>query len=182
MVCEDQVPSELPAAAERPDAGHGSERPLRQSGFLNGASDTRPEHEASWARQARRGRARFGRGLRRHRASPLPMPSRTRPERLRPGSRPAIMATWTGWRSAPPSAPTRESSGATRAVVMLGMSYAGEGDPLAIARPARQGRDLALCPAPRLSRCHQGQAQERRRPARSAGRRRRQGLSSTPRR
>ena len=35
MVCEDQVETELPAAAERPHARHGSERPLRQSGFLS---------------------------------------------------------------------------------------------------------------------------------------------------
>ena len=36
MVCEDQVETELPAAPERPHSRHGSERPLRQSGFLNG--------------------------------------------------------------------------------------------------------------------------------------------------
>ena len=35
MVCEDQVQTELPAAAERPDSRHGALGPLRRPGLLS---------------------------------------------------------------------------------------------------------------------------------------------------
>ncbi len=52
------------------------------------------------------------------------------------------------------------------AVVMLGLNYGPDSDPLASLAQTRPRHRLGLCPPPRLSRSHQGQAQARRRPLR----------------
>lgn len=121
MVCEDQVETELPAAAERPRAGHGSERPLRQPGFLNAGKLKRAVAE----RALSEGFA----VMRVAGADAIPQA----PERLE---------TWLangyqgemGWMEErrDQRADPRQLWSEVRSVVMLGMNYAGEGDPLAI--------------------------------------------------
>ena len=49
-----------------------------------------------------------------------------------------------------------------RSVIMLGMNYGPDDEPAGAARPARPGGDLRLCAQPRLSRRHQGQAEDAR--------------------
>ena len=69
-----------------------------------------------------------------------------------------------------------------RSVVLFGMNYGPEDDPRSILdRPDRR-RHLRLCPQPRLSRCHQGQAEGGRRRALPRGRARTSRSSSIPRR
>ena len=62
------------------------------------------------------------------------------------------------------------------AVVMLGLNYGPDADPLATLAATRPRHHLGLCPPPRLSRSHQGQAQAHRRPLRRSRAVRRQGL------
>ncbi|MDP3407463.1 tRNA epoxyqueuosine(34) reductase QueG [Bosea sp. (in: a-proteobacteria)] len=121
MVCEDQVEAELPAAAERPDAGHGAERPLRQSGLL----------KTERLKQAVIGRA-LSEGFSVARvASVDAIPDA-----------PARLAAWLaqdhhgemGWmeeRTAQRADP-RQLWAEAKSVVMLGMSYAPDSDPLAM--------------------------------------------------
>ncbi|MGO4674259.1 tRNA epoxyqueuosine(34) reductase QueG [Bosea sp. 2YAB26] len=121
MVREDQIPAELPAAVERPGAGHGAERPLRQSGLLNGEKLKRAVLERASAEGFVVARI----------ASASAIPEA--PERLS-----AWLAAghhgdmdWLTERRDERADPRRLWS-EVRSVVMLGVSYAGEGDPLAI--------------------------------------------------
>ena len=54
-----------------------------------------------------------------------------------------------------------------RSIIMLGLNYGPDSDPLALLDAARSRLDLGLCAQPRLSRHHQGQAQGAGRPARA---------------
>ena len=63
-----------------------------------------------------------------------------------------------------------------RSIVMLGMNYGPDSDPLRRARQPGSRRDLGLCAEPRLSRRHQGQAQGTGRQDRRQERRRRESV------
>ncbi|WP_186418260.1 tRNA epoxyqueuosine(34) reductase QueG [Bosea sp. CS1GBMeth4] len=121
MVCEDQVQTELPAAAERPDPRDGALGPLRRPGLLSGA-----KLKAAIAARAQ------AEGFSAMRVAPVD----AIPEA------PARLAgwldaghhgdmTWLTQRTAERADPAALWP-AARSVVMLGMSYAGEGDPLAV--------------------------------------------------
>ena len=132
MVCEDQVETELPAAAERPRAGHGSERPLRQSGFLKAEKLKRAIAE----RALTEGFA----VMRVAGADAIPQA----PERLEAWLANGYQGEmgWMAERQAQRADP-RQLWSEVRSVVMLGMNYAGEGDPLAmLAQPDKAAISL----------------------------------------
>lgn len=132
MVCEDQVETELPAAAERPRAGHGSERPLRQSGFLKAEKLKRAVAE----RALTEGFA----VMRVAGADAIPQA----PERLEAWLANGYQGEmgWMAERQAQRADP-RQLWSEVRSVVMLGMNYAGEGDPLAmLAQPDKAAISL----------------------------------------
>ncbi|WP_404979051.1 tRNA epoxyqueuosine(34) reductase QueG [Bosea sp. BE125] len=121
MVCEDQVPPELPAAAGRPDSGHGSERALRQSGFLKGERLKRAVVE--------RARAEGFAVIRIASTEAVPQVPARLQAWLDAGHHGEM--SWMAERVAERAAPRKLWSEARR-VVMLGMSYAPDSDPLAI--------------------------------------------------
>lgn len=132
MVCEDQVETELPAAPERPRAGHGSERPLRQSGFLKAETLKRAVAERALAEG-------FA-VMRVARADAIPQA----PERLEAWLASGYQGEmgWMAERQAQRADP-RQLWSEVRSVVMLGMNYAGEGDPLAmLAQPDKAAISL----------------------------------------
>lgn len=132
MVCEDQVETELPAAAERPRAGHGSERPLRQSGFLKAEKLKRAIAE----RALTEGFA----VMRVAGADAIPQA----PEQLEAWLANGYQGEmgWMAERQAQRADP-RQLWSEVRSVVMLGMNYAGEGDPLAmLAQPDKAAISL----------------------------------------
>ena len=132
MVCEDQVETELPAAAERPHTRHGSERPLRQSGFLNAEKLKR----AVEARALTEGFA----VMRVAGADAIPQA----PERLEAWLANGYQGEM-GWMEErrDQRADPRQLWSEVRSVVMLGMNYAGEGDPLAmLAQPDKAAISL----------------------------------------
>ena len=68
------------------------------------------------------------------RALPMRAPIRTMPRAWANFWTPAIMATWTGWQTVPTGAPIRRACGSRqkRSVIMLGLNYGPDGDPLEI--------------------------------------------------
>ncbi|MGO4282747.1 tRNA epoxyqueuosine(34) reductase QueG [Bosea sp. TAB14] len=121
MVRPNQIAAELPAAAERPGAGHGSERPLRQSGLLSG--------EALKRAIAARARTEGFAAMRVAAADAIPLA----PGRLKAWLEAGYHGdmAWMDERTAQRADP-RALWSEVRSVIMLGMNYAGEGDPLAM--------------------------------------------------
>ena len=150
MVCKDQVPTELPGAAQRPHAGDGSERALRQPGFLTKASARGPHPDEARrtvardeglgskavARAGRLKQAVVERALAEGFSVARVAPADAIPEA--PGQLRDWLAAghhggmdWMEERAAERADP-RMLWSQVRSVVMLGMSYAPESDPLAI--------------------------------------------------
>ena len=78
-----------------------------------------------------------------------------------PGSPPARTATWTGWPRRRSAAPTpRALWPEVRSVIMLGMNYGPDDDPLAVLGAARRRHHLGLCPPSRLSRVIKGKLKD----------------------
>ena len=89
----------------------------------------------------------------------------------------ARMATWSGWRRPPSAARSPQALWPdVRSVIMLGMNYGPDEDPLAILQRARPRRHLGLCQRRRLSRADQGAAEGHRALAGRQCRRRREGV------
>ena len=110
--------------------------------------------KAALAREARDAR------LRLHRRRPIPMRSATPENIFANSSMPARMATWTGSRRSPNGAiDPRVLWPDVRSVIMLGVNYGPDEDPLAILATAHARRDLGLCAGRRLSRRHQEAAE-----------------------
>ena len=73
-------------------------------------------------------------------ASPIRMRSPRLPNIFANSSTPAPMATWTGWRTAPNAAPIRAGCGPdVRSVIMLGVNYGPDQNPLAILEQRTRG-------------------------------------------
>ena len=70
------------------------------------------------------------------------------------------MATWTGWQRTPERrVDPRGLWPDVRSVIMLGVNYGPDQDPLAILKQRTRARDLGLCAGRRLSRSHQEAAE-----------------------
>ena len=113
----------VPAAAGRHAGGAAAVEDLRRPRLLNDPTSD----------QSRADRARAGARLRCRRRRPRPTPCRKRKRGSNAFSPTARTATWRGWR------PTAERRGAPRAlwpevrsIIMLGMNYGPDDDPLAI--------------------------------------------------
>jgi epoxyqueuosine reductase len=132
MVCEDQVEAELPAAPERPHARHGSERALRQSGLLSGEKLKRAVAE--------RARAEGFAVMRVAGAAAIPEAPGRLEAWLDAGYQGEMGWMTERWEQ---RADPRRLWNDVRSVVMLGMNYAGEGDPLAaLAQPDKAAISL----------------------------------------
>jgi epoxyqueuosine reductase len=125
MVRPNQIATELPAAAGGPGAGHVAQRPLRQPGLLSAEKLKRAVAE--------RAQAEGFAVMRVAAADAIPLA----PERLKDWLKAGYHGdmAWMDERTAERADP-RALWNEVRSVVMLGMNYAGEGDPLAmLARP-----------------------------------------------
>ena len=133
MVCEDQVEAELPAAAERPGAGHGAERPLRRPRLL------KPSRSQRLKKQAVVARALPAEGFSVARvasAESIPEAPGRLAAWLEPGHQGEM--AWMEERTRTERAAPRRLWSEARSVVMLGMSYAPEERSAGGARPSRQ--------------------------------------------
>ena len=146
MVCADEVAARLPLHPVGPRAGPAAGRPLCRTRFLTARSGSR-------ARTRRRLRCR---ALRR-RADARAGQCRAA-ERIS-GRRPSWRDGLDG-RARRPGAPIPQALWPeARSVIVLGLNYGPEDDPLAMLARARHGRDLGLCPGRRLSRSGEEEAQ-----------------------
>jgi epoxyqueuosine reductase len=131
MVCEDQVPPELPAAPDGQGAGHGARRALHRSGLLR--THVHPERPVTPAQRLKDAL------IARAKALGFDAIGITSPDALT--GAPARLAHWLeaghhgdmGWMEerraerAEPAALWRE----VRSIIMLGVNYAPDSDPMA---------------------------------------------------